>query len=176
MTKSLTNEYLGMPVRIGELDHENREFYRYCASHDLHLQRCDDCDLIRYPATTACPFCSSPRATWTAVEARGSLYSYGEVHHAIQGVFRQHTPYLLLLVELDTQRGQPGEHDGIRMTSNLAMPDGELAPPEIVKKVGIGTRLKIVYKDVSDEVSIPLFTIDEDAEQPHHPWRYPEVS
>jgi len=96
---------------------------------------------------------------------------FGEVHHAIQGAFRAHTPYLLL-VELDSQRGQPGEHDDIRMTSKLATPDGDLAPPEMIKEVGIGTRLNIVYTDISDEVSIPLFTVDDDANQPDQPWRY----
>lgn len=166
------NEYLGMPVKIGELDHENREFYRYCAAHDLHLQRCNDYELLRYPATTSCPFCASPDATWTPVDGRGTLYSYGEVHHAIQGAFRQHVPYLLLLVELDTQRGEPGEFDGLRMTANLVSADGELATPAMVKQVGIGSRLRIVYRDVDENVSIPQFTIDEQAEQPAEPWRY----
>jgi len=167
-----SNEYLGMPVKISELDNENREFYQYCAQHDLHLQRCDECDLLRYPATTACPFCSCLEATWAAVEGKGTLYSYGEVHHAIQPAFRKHTPYLLLLVELDTQKDQPQKFDGLRMTANLVAADGELASPDLVKKVGIGTRLKIVYKDVDENVSIPLFTIDEDADQPSEPWRY----
>ena len=166
------NEYLGMPVKIGELDHENREFYRYCAKHDLHLQRCDECELIRYPATTACPFCSAPDATWTPVEGKGTLYSYGEVHHAIQGAFRKHVPYLLLLVELDTQKGKPDEFDGIRMTSNLVTVEGELAPPDMIRRVGIGSRLRIVYKDIDENVSLPLFTIDEEADQPAQPWRY----
>lgn len=169
---TFTNEYLGMPVKISELDSENREFYSYCAKHDLHLQRCDDCDLLRYPATTACPFCSSPKATWTPVEGKGTLYSYGEIHHAIQPAFRKHTPYLLLLVELDSQRGKPDQFDGLRMTANLATADGDLATPEMVKQVGIGTRLRIVYKDVDENVSIPLFTIDEEADQPSKPWRY----
>ncbi len=167
------NEYLGMTVNINELDHENREFYQHCARHDLHLQCCDDCELLHYPATTACPYCGSSKQTWKPVDGRGTLYSYGEVHHAIQGNFREHVPYLLLLVELDTQRGKPGEFDGIRLTSNLVDAEGELAPPEMVKQVGIGSRLRIVYKDVDENVSIPLFTIDEDAKQPPDIWRYP---
>jgi len=41
------------------------------------------------------------------VEGRGTVHSYTEVHHAIQPAFKQFTPYLVLLVELDTQSGKP---------------------------------------------------------------------
>jgi len=170
---SFPNEYLGMPVKIDALDHENSAFFGYCAKHDLRLQQCNDCKLLRYPATTACPFCASPDATWVPVEGKGTVYSYGEVHHAIQGAFRQHVPYLLLLVELDTQKGLPDAYDGLRMTANLVDSDGQLATPEMIRQVGIGSRLRIVYKDIDEYVSIPLFTLDEQAKQPEKPWRYP---
>ena len=168
-----TGEYLGMRVAIDDLDAENRQFYEYCSRHDFHLQGCEDCGLLRYPPTTACPYCSSPDSTWRPVEGRGTLYSYGEVHHAIQPAFRAYSPYLLLLIELDTQRGVPGEHDGLRLTGNLATPQGELADEALVRSVGIGTRLKMVFRDAGEKIAVPLWCIDEDAEQPAEPWRYP---
>ena len=168
-----TGEYLGMKVAISDLDKDNRDYFRHCGNHDYHLQQCDDCSLLRYPPTSACPYCACPDATWQPVQGKGTLYSYGEVHHAIQPVFRQHSPYLLLLVELDTQRGKPGEHDGLRITGNLAAENGELADPALVASVGIGTRLKMVFKDAGDGVAIPLWCIDKDADQPAKPWRYP---
>ena len=167
-----TGEYLGMPVAVDDLDIDNREYFKHCSHHDFHLQACDDCSMLRYPPTTACPYCASPASTWKPVEGKGTLYSYGEVHHAIQPVFRQHSPYLLLLVELDTQKGQPGEHDGLRITGNLATADGELADEALVHYVGIGSRLKMVFKDAGDDIAIPLWCVDEDAEQPDKPWRY----
>jgi uncharacterized protein len=169
----IEGEYLGMPIRINDMDRENQEFFAYCAKHQFHLQRCDSCSLLRYPPTTACPWCADPRATWAPVEGKGTLHSYGEVHQAIQPVFRQYVPYMLLLVELDTQAAQPTEHEALRITGNLATPDGELAPPELVRKVGIGSRLRLVFKDAGEGVSLPLWTIDEEAEQPELPWRYP---
>ncbi len=169
----LEGEYLGMPVSIDDLDRENQEFYRYCGAHELRLQRCSDCKLMRTPPTTTCPFCSGPDATWEAVAGTGTVYSYGEVHHAIQPIFRQFAPYLLLLVELDEQQGQPGEFDGLRIVGNLATPEGDLAPPELVRQVGIGSRLKVVFKDGGDGFAMPLWTLDPDAEQPASPWRYP---
>ncbi len=170
---ALEGTHLGMPVEVDDLDQENQSFYAYCGRHELRLQRCGDCGLMRYPPTTACPWCASPDCRWEPVAGRGTLYSYGEVHHAIQPAFRPFTPYLLLLVELDEQRGQPTEFEGIRMVGNLVTTEGELAPPELVAQVGIGSRLKVVFRDLGDGIALPQWTVDRDAKQPAAPWRYP---
>ena len=57
---------------------------------------------------------------------------------------------------------------------NLTTPDGTLAPPEMVKSVGIGTRVRMVFADVAPGLAIPHWTIDEAASQPAKPWRYPQ--
>ena len=106
------------------------------------------------------------------LSGKGTIYSYGEVHHAIQPVFRQFSPYLLLLVELDEQRDIPNEYDGLRLQSNLANTDGELVSEATVRSVGIGTRVKVVFKDVGEGIAMPLWSVDEDAQQPQKPWRY----
>jgi uncharacterized OB-fold protein len=167
-------DYLGMPLRIDALDGENLAYFRHCAAHAFHLQRCAACDLLRYPPTTGCPWCGRPEAIWTPVEGKGAVYTYAEVHHAIQPAFQGHLPYLILIVELDTQKGVPGEHDALRIAGNLVSPDGALAPPELVAAVGIGTRMRLVFKDVAVGLAVPLWTIDETAAQPA-PWRYPET-
>ena len=91
----------------------------------------------------------SREATWVPVEGKGAVHSYTEVHHAIQPAFKAHTPYLILLVDLDTQKGKPTEHEALRVVGNLVTPDGKLAPPEMVKTVGIGTRVRMVFTDVA---------------------------
>jgi hypothetical protein len=50
--------------------------------------------------------------------------------------------------------------------------EGELAPPEMVKRGGIGGRVRIVFADVGEGFALPQWTIDEEAQQPE-PWRYP---
>ena len=170
---SLSGEYLGMPVLIDDLDKDNQTFYRYCGQNELRAQECLDCRLKRLPPTSACPFCASERMDWRPVEGRGTVYSYGEVHHAIQGAFRSHLPYHLLLVELDEQKDIPNPYDGLRLQGNLAEIDGSLATKETVKKVGIGTRVKVTFKQMGDEIAMPLWVIDQEAEQPTTPWRYP---
>jgi uncharacterized OB-fold protein len=169
---SVQGNYLGMSLSLDDLDGENVAYFKYCAAHDFHLQKCDDCHLLRYPPTTACPWCASPKATWTAVEGKGEVHSYGEVHHAIQPAFKAHTPYLILVVDLDTQKGQPSEYEALRVVGNLTTADGTLAASEAVRRVGIGTRVRMVYCDVGDGLSLPQWTIDNEAKQPDKPWRY----
>lgn len=170
---SIKADYLGMPLSIDELDGENLAFFKYCAAHDFHLQSCERCHLLRYPPTTACPWCMTARSQWVPVKAVGAVHSYTEVHHAIQPAFKSHTPYLVLLVDLDTQKGRPTEQEALRVVGNLMTPDGRLAPPEMVKRVGIGTRVRMVFSDVAPGLALPQWTIDEDAQQAR-PWRYPQ--
>ncbi|TDJ21532.1 MAG: hypothetical protein E2O58_13570 [Gammaproteobacteria bacterium] len=170
---ALQGEYLGMSVRVDATDQENFSFFSYCGQRELRVQQCTSCDLKRFPPTTACPFCSQPESTWECLSGRGTVYSYGEVHHAIQPAFASHTPYLLLLVELDEQRNEPHEFDGLRVQGNLATAEAELASPDLVRQVGIGTRVRVVFKDIGPGIAMPLWTIDEQATQPQSAWRYP---
>ena len=167
----LTGEYLGMRLALSDIDVENAEFFRHCGKHDLHLQKCDSCSLLRYPPTTGCPWCSTLESTWAPVEGSGTVYSYFEVEHAIQPAFREHLPYLVLLVELDTQRGEPTPDEALRLVGNLVEASGDLAPPELVAKVGIGSRVRVFYSDAGKDFAIPNFILDESVDQPV-PWRY----
>ena len=166
--------YLGMPLQLDDLDVENLAFFKHCAAHNFHLQKCAQCGLLRYPPTTACPWCMSPKSDWVPVDAKGAVHSYTEVHHAIQPAFKAHTPYLILLVDLDTQKGKPTEHEALRVAGNLTTPDGKLAPPDVVRRVGIGTRVRMVFADAGPGLAIPQWTIDDGAKQPDKPWRYPQ--
>ncbi|MGF1598152.1 MAG: Zn-ribbon domain-containing OB-fold protein [Acidimicrobiales bacterium] len=172
VNQPVTGEYLGMPLSISNVDGENRAYFAHCARGDFRLQRGTESGLLRYPPTTACPWTGDRSYDWVSVEGRGAVHSYTEVHHAIQPAFRAHTPYLILLVDLDTQRGQPTEHEALRVVGNLVTADGELAPPELVAQVGIGTRVTMVFTPAADGLAIPNWTIDTDADQPE-PWRYP---
>ena len=172
----IETSYLGMTVELHEREVENSTYFRYCAAHEFRLQCCEACGLIRYPPTTACPWCASPNASWVIVEGRGTVHSYTEVHHAIQPAFKAFVPYLILLVELDTQRGGPTMHEALRVVGNLTNPDGTLAPRELVESVGIGSRMRMVFTDVAPGLSLPQWTLDRDAPQQERPWRYPGAS
>jgi uncharacterized OB-fold protein len=174
MSETINAEYLGMNLQIDGLDNSNLAYFKHCAAHQFHLQKCDDCGLIRYPVAEGCSWCGGGNATWTPVEGKGEVHSYTEIHHAIQPAFKSHVPYMVLLVDLDTQKGAPTEHEALRIIANLVTPDGVLAPPDVVARVGIGSRVRMVFTDVADGLAMPQFTLDEGAEQPDRPWRYPE--
>ena len=72
---AIRGDYLGMALSIDDLDIENVEYFRHCAEHKFHLQQCEDCNLLRYPPATACPWCASPKSRWTPVEGKGAVYS-----------------------------------------------------------------------------------------------------
>jgi uncharacterized OB-fold protein len=165
--------YLGMPLELNERETHQVPYFRYCAQGEFRLQKCAACGRLRYPPGTACPWCACPDAAWVPVEGRGSVHSYMEVHHSIQPAFQPFLPYLVLLVDLDTQKGEPTEHEALRVVGNLVDAQGGLASPELVRRVGIGTRVRMTFTQVSDGIALPQWMVDEAAAQPA-PWRYPE--
>jgi hypothetical protein len=141
----IRGNYLDMALSIDDLDGENVEYFRHCAEHDFHLQQCDDCKLPRYPPTTAYPWCTCLTLDLGTGggEGRGALYE--EVHRGIQLRSRR-VPYMVLLVELDTQKAKPTEFEALRCRQSR--PRMAFAPPDMVKRVGIGSRMRMVFSDV----------------------------
>lgn len=169
---ALEGQYLGMEVEVADADAERLAFFEWCGRHELRLQRWRSSGLLSYPPSTASPWDGTPEYDWEAVDGRGTVVSYCEVHHAIHPAFRGKTPYLTLLVELDTQRARPSEHEALRMVGNLVTPHGELAPRELVERTGIGSRVRIVYADLGEAIALPQWALDTEVDQPD-PWRYP---
>ena len=56
---SIQGEYLGMSLSIDDLDQENVAYFRHCAAHAFHLQKCDDCGLLSVGWYWRCPKCRS---------------------------------------------------------------------------------------------------------------------
>jgi uncharacterized OB-fold protein len=168
---ALSGEYLGMRLAVDDADKQNLEYFEFCGRHELRLQRWKSNGLLSYPPSTACPWDGSEAYEWARVEGRGSVMSYIEVHHPILPALREHTPYHVLLVELDEQCGKPSEHEALRIVGNLVTPDGRLAGKDAIARVGIGSRVRVVFADVGAGFALPQWTLDESAAQPK-PWRY----
>lgn len=171
--ETLTGDYLGMPLSVDAADGPNQEFFRRCARGEFALQKCGDCGLLRYPPSTGCPHCGAPESSWEPVEPTGSVYTYAEVPHAIQPSFQDHLPYMIAIVELDTQQGEPAADDGLRVAGNLVHPDGTLADAELIEHVGIGSRMRMVFRDVGPGFSMPMWMLDAPADG-DEVWRYPQ--
>jgi hypothetical protein len=125
---------------------------------------------MRYPPSHGCPWCGALEWTWHEVSGRGTIHSYEIVVHAIQPGFKEWTPYPVVLVELDEQRGVPTEHEGLRLIGNLLTPD---LRPEKEEHVAIGKRVRVIFQDLTGDFALPQFTL---ADEPPRgrPWRLPE--
>jgi uncharacterized protein len=97
--------------------------------------------------------------TWQEVSGRGTIYSYEIVAHAIQPGFKELTPYAVVLVELDEQRGQPTPDEGLRVIANLVRPD---FTPEAEVNVAIGRRVRVIFQDLADHMALPQFTLTDE--------------
>lgn len=164
-----TVEYRGMNLIIPENDTEFLGYFEHARQNKLVVKQCRSCQLLRWPPGSACPWCTSPEWTWHEVSGKGTIYSYEIIVHAIQAGFRAIAPYPVVVVELDEQRGQPTEHEGIRMVTNLV--DAQFNP-EAEANVAIGKRVRVVFQKISDELMLPQFTLSD--EPPTGPvWQFP---
>ena len=149
-------EYRGMSLVIPENDSEWREYFALARSHRLMLRACSSCRLLRYPPSHGCPWCQSLTWSWQEVSGRGEIHSYEIVAHAIQPGFNDWTPYPVVLVELDEQRGVPTEHEALRLIANLVTPDFK---PEAEVNVAIGKRVRVLFQDIAPDLALPQFTL-----------------
>ena len=163
-------EYRGMNLVIPENDSEWREHFKLARQrHRLMLRKCAKCGLLRYPPSHGCPWCPSQEWSWQEVSGGGHIYSYEIVHHAIQPGFKDWTPYAVVLVELDEQRGKPTADEALRIIGNLVTADFR---PEPEAGVGIGKRVKVVFHDLSDDFALPQFSLT-DEPPVGKAWRFP---
>jgi uncharacterized OB-fold protein len=163
-------QYRGMTLLIPDNDTEWTEYFAFARQHRLMLRRCAACGLLRYPPTHACPWCAALEWTWQEVSGQGTIYSYEIVTHAIQPGLQEVTPYPVVLVELDEQRGQPTPDEALRIIGNLVKPDLRMEDEE---NVAIGKRVGVVFQDLADHIALPQFTLVEEPSS-GRVWRLPQ--
>ena len=155
-------EYRGMNLIVPDNDTEWKGYFEAARQHRLALKKCRECGLLRYPPGAACPWCTSLEWTWQDVSGKGTIYSYEIVVQAIQAGFREWAPYPVVLVELDEQRGQPTADEGLRLITNLVTDELKAEKEE---NVAIGSRVEVIFLDISPEVSLPLFKLSNEPPQ-----------
>jgi len=162
-------EYRGMNLVVPENDSEWNEHFKLARERRLMLRACGACHLMRYPPSHGCPFCGDLSWSWREVSGRGHIYSYEIVAHAIQPGFKDWTPYAVVLVELDEQRGQPTADQALRIIANLVTPDFRAEKEE---NVAIGKRVRVVFQDLSPDFALPQFTLTDEPPE-GRVWRFP---
>lgn len=162
-------EYRGQRISIADNDSEYKGYFEAARQHRLVVKKCLDCGLLRGEPGPGCPWCTSLRWEWHTVSGKGTIYSYQIVAHTVVPGFRDWTPFAIVLVELDEQRGQPTAGDGLRITANLV---DEHMNPEREENVAIGKRVEVTFLDLDNGFTLPQFKLSD--EPPRGPvWRYP---
>ncbi|MFE9766713.1 bifunctional MaoC family dehydratase N-terminal/OB-fold nucleic acid binding domain-containing protein [Streptomyces sp. NPDC005808] len=126
------------------INRDNAGFWEGVGRHELLIQRCGGCGVLRFPWLPGCNTCGC--LEWDTVEARGdgTVYSYVVMHHPPFPAFDP--PYAVGLIELP---------EGVRMVSNV------VGVP--YDKVRIGMAVRLEFQRYDDELELPVFRADEAA-------------
>ncbi|MFI8517366.1 bifunctional MaoC family dehydratase N-terminal/OB-fold nucleic acid binding domain-containing protein [Streptomyces sp. NPDC085481] len=120
------------------INRDNAGFWEGVAEHRLLIQRCTDCEVLRFPWLPGCNACGS--LAWDTVEAsgEGTVYSYVVMHHPPFPAFDP--PYAVGLIELA---------EGVRIVSNV------VGVPYDKVRIGMPVRLEFLKAD--EELDLPVF-------------------
>ena len=100
------------------------------------VQKCDDCDALRWPPLPGCPECCSRASTWTPVAPTGTIWSYVVYHRAFHPGFQADLPYAVGLVE---------NADGVRYTGRVVGRREDVA---------VGAKVRAVFADETPEFTL----------------------
>ena len=129
------------PLPIPDID--SQPFWDRCRAHELSAQRCQDCEKFRWPPQAFCPHCYSWKFDWMKLGETGTVYSFVVVHYVSIPAFQDDVPYVVAHITID------GTEDQITMISNVIQCPWQ--------EVRIGMPVRLVFEDVTSEVTLPKF-------------------
>jgi uncharacterized OB-fold protein len=131
-----------MEKPLPTISHLSEPFWEAARGHKLVLQRCSECGAYQWYPKAWCADCGSRELKWKKVTGRGTVYSYTVINHAkASPAFADEVPYAIVVVELD---------EGPRMYGRLK--------DSPIEDITTGMRVRVVFEDVSKEISLPQFT------------------
>jgi len=128
------------PKPLPRVDEESKGFWEACQRHELYVQRCGDCGLLRHYPRALCPSCLSDRTEWVRCSGKGTVYTFTVTHQNQAAGFRDELPYVMAYVELQ---------EGLRLLTNIVGCAAEA--------VRIGMAVEVVFEDVTADVTLPKF-------------------
>ncbi|WP_327245325.1 bifunctional MaoC family dehydratase N-terminal/OB-fold nucleic acid binding domain-containing protein [Streptomyces sp. NBC_01320] len=125
------------------INRDNAGFWQGVAEHRLLIQRCRECETLRFPWLPGCNACGCQE--WDTVEAsgEGTVFSHVVMHHPPFPAFSasdEAGPYAVALIELA---------EGVRMVSNVVGVPSD--------KVRTGMSVKLEFLRTDPELELPVF-------------------
>lgn len=123
-------------------DADTRPFWEAAKQHKLSIQKCGACGKHVFYPRRYCNHCNSAAPLeWVEAKGTGTVYTYTVARRPASRAFEGDVPYVVALIDLD---------EGARMMSGIVG-----CPVEQVK---IGMRVRVVFDDVTPDISLPKFT------------------
>jgi uncharacterized protein len=142
---SETTEKAPYTKPLPDLRPEDAPFWAGTKEHKLLLPTAPDGTPFWYPRLNA-PGTLTP-AGWTESKGEGTVYTYSTHFIGPSKAYKGDPPHIVALVDLD---------DGVRMMSNIVR-DEEGFPSLDPEDVSIGMRVRVVFHDATDEITLPKF-------------------
>ena len=125
---------------IPAVNPESKPFWEACKRHELYVQKCGDCGILRYYPRELCGACLSSNVEWVKCSGKGEVYTFTVTHQHRGAGFREDLPFVMAYIKLE---------EGVRMLSNIIQCDPAT--------VHVGMPVEVVFEDVNDEISLPKF-------------------
>lgn len=85
---------------------------------------------------------------WIESAGTGTVYTYSIHYIGPSKAYKGDPPHVVALIDLD---------EGVRMMSNLVRDEAPDYPSIDPAEVSIGMRVRVVFHDVTDEITLPKF-------------------
>lgn len=126
---------------LPEIQPFTQAFWDGTKDRKLLVQHCNACDSNIFYPRRDCPECWSGDLGWIESSGRATVYAFSVTLEGVEKMFVEDLPIILAWVDLP---------EGIRMQTNLVDCD----PAE----VEIGMEVEVVFRDVTDDITLPYFT------------------
>ena len=126
---------------LPEIQPYTEAFWEGTRNHKLLVQTCKACDARIFFPRKQCPECWSDDLDWIEASGQASIYAFSVTYEGVEQAFVEDLPIVLAWVDLP---------EGIRMQTNIVDCDPE--------SVEIGQQVRVVFRDVTPDVTLPFFT------------------
>ena len=120
------------------VNRDSAYFWEGSRQRELRIQSCSSCGTLRHPPGPACPACGALDRGYVVASGLGTVFSY--VVHRHPPVPGKELPIVVALIDLD---------EGVRMVGEVLGVEPE--------DVGVGTRLRVDWNRVDDELTLPVW-------------------
>ena len=122
------------------INEDTAPYWEYCKKHELRMQKCKECENIRFPVSIVCPECHSMEAEWVKLSGKGKIYSFIVFRQAYHPAYKNDIPYAVAIIELE---------EGPRMESTITGCKME--------DIQVGMPVEVIFDDVTEEIALPKF-------------------